>query len=239
MVASAVTRLTELSQRLDAVRADIDRFVAAAGREPGSVTLLPVTKFHPASDIAILQSLGVTAVAENREQEARDKAEALPDVAFHMIGQVQTKKANSVARWAAAVHSVDTPKLVDALSRGMALALERGDRTSDTLPCFVQLSLDGDLSRGGIAVPDALPLAEKIASAPHLTLAGLMCVPPLSWDATDAFSTAAKVRSDLEEHFGHSLDFSAGMSGDMAAAISCGSTIVRVGTAIMGPRPLR
>src|SRR5699024_4577669 len=98
---------------------------------------------HPAEDIALLAGLGITDVAENREQEARAKAQELTDMRFHMIGQVQTKKANHVARWAHSVHSVDTKKLSVALNRGV----ENAQR--DKLPVFIQVSYDGDTARGG------------------------------------------------------------------------------------------
>ena len=199
---------------------------------------MPVTKFHPVTDLRILHELGVGAVGENREQEARTKQADFPDMEFHMIGQIQTKKANSVARWASAVHSVDSPRLADALDRGVGLALERGDRSVDKLPCLSQLSLDGDTARGGVAAAGVLEVAESIESATHLELAGLMCVPPLGWDAEVAFSQARGVLAGLEHHFDRHLEFSAGMSGDLREAILHGATIVRVGTEILGSRPL-
>ena len=231
-------RREELQVRLQQVQARIDATLNEHNRPEGSVRLLPVTKFHPVEDIKILQELGVIAVGENREQEARAKALELPDMDFHMIGQIQSKKANSIARWAAAVHSVDSEKIAEALGRGVALALERGDRTSDELPCFIQLSLDGDPSRGGTPLSQVTQLADCISDTTHLRFEGLMCVPPLGWDPEKAFSQARDVLSGLEEHFDRSLEFSAGMSGDLVAAIKHGSTIVRVGTEILGNRPL-
>lgn len=238
MAAEKLARRDELARNLALVRAEISRAEAQAGRPAGSVQLLPVTKFHPATDIALLHELGVTDVAENREQEARAKAAELSDVRFHMIGQVQTKKANSVARWAHSVHSVDSTKLVSALNRGVGLALERGDRSEDGLACFVQLSVDGDTSRGGCVLSDAPAIADAIEAAPHVQLAGIMCVPPLGMDPLAAFEIAAELKSQLETRVGRALAYSAGMSGDMAQAIVAGSTMVRVGTAIMGPRPV-
>lgn len=231
-------RREELRDALHRVQARIDVATADAGRPPHSVSLLPVTKYHPTSDIRILQELGVGAVGENREQEARVKKAELPDMDFHMIGQIQTKKANAVARWAAAVHSVDSVRLAEALERGTRLAVERGDRGVDKLPCFIQLSLDGDPGRGGAPSGQVVEVAESLAAADHLQLAGLMCVPPVGWVAGDAFAQAREILSGLEEHFDSSLEFSAGMSGDLADAILHGSTFVRVGTEILGPRPL-
>ena len=113
-------RREELRAGLERTRAEIRGFAATYDRPVPQ--LLPVTKFHPTEDIALLGELGITDVAENREQEARAKAEALPEIRFHMIGQIQTKKANHVARWAHSVHSLDSEKLARALDRGVALA---------------------------------------------------------------------------------------------------------------------
>ncbi|WP_080794093.1 YggS family pyridoxal phosphate-dependent enzyme [Corynebacterium pacaense] len=231
-------RRTELEKNLTRVRARIDACTAAAGRPTGSVRLLPVTKFHPVDDIRVLRDLGVREVGENREQEARAKHAELPGITFHMIGQIQVKKANAVARWAGAVHSVDSIRLADALDRGVRLAVERGDRGVGKLECFVQLSLDGDDGRGGATGDEITDIAEAVAGSGHLALAGLMCVPPLGWDPSASFARAREVLARLEERFARQLEFSAGMSGDMAEAISHGSTIVRVGTDILGPRPL-
>lgn len=139
-----MNRKEELQAGLERTRAQIEDFARAAGQAP---QLLPVTKFHPAGDVALLAELGVTDVAENREQEARAKAAELPAVRFHMIGQIQTKKANHVARWAHSVHSLDSAKLATALDRGVANAQESGDR-DDALPVFIQVSADGDTVRG-------------------------------------------------------------------------------------------
>ncbi|AGG67249.1 YggS family pyridoxal phosphate-dependent enzyme [Corynebacterium callunae] len=231
-------RIQQLQDNLNKVQARIDAALQVAGRAPGSAVLLPVTKFHPLEDVKILQDLGVKAVGENREQEARDKAVQLPEMDFHMIGQIQSKKANSVARWAAAVHSIDSLKIAQGLNRGMELALERGDRTISSLQSFIQLSLDGDPARGGTPLGEVTPLAEAIEEATHLDFAGVMCVPPLDWEPERAFSQAREILSGLEQHFDRSLEFSAGMSGDLAEAIMHGSTIVRVGTEILGTRPL-
>ncbi|GAB3081126.1 YggS family pyridoxal phosphate-dependent enzyme [Corynebacterium aquatimens] len=255
-------RREEIARNLDAVRKKLHEAEASAGRAPGSVELLPVTKFHAVEDIAILGELGVTLVGENREQEARDKAETLrgAEAPAHpagiaMLGQIQSKKANSVARWAAEVHSVDSVKLASGLDRGMALALERGDRTGTVLPCFIQFSFDGDPQRGGVERAGIDELADAIASAEHLQLAGIMVVPPLGADAEEVFSVSREITDVLSEKYcsadtesdtvkepgtmGSKLRLSAGMSQDFPLAIECGSDIVRVGTALLGARPVR
>nr|WP_040425785.1 YggS family pyridoxal phosphate-dependent enzyme [Corynebacterium mastitidis] len=228
-------RKEALAANLAGVRGEIARAARAAGRDPEGIALLPVTKFHPASDVALLAELGVTDVGENREQEARAKAEELPRVRFHMIGQVQTKKANAVARWAASVHSVDSPRLVAALDRGAGRARERGERPGP-LPCFVQWSADGDPHRGGAG--DVAPLCELIVQAEHLRLDGIMCVPPVGGDPAEVFARAHEIRAEQERRWGRGLRLSAGMSSDMSEAIAAGTDIVRVGTGIMGARPL-
>lgn len=211
----------------------------AAGRDPEEITLLPVTKFHPVESISSLADLGATDVAENREQEARDKAEKLPGMRFHMIGQVQTKKANAVARWASSVHSVDSRKLADALDRGIALAIEREQRTEGyALPVFLQYSVDGDTSRGGIQGDALMQLAEHVETLKNVTLAGVMVVPPLDSAAESVFRHARMMCDSLAERVGRRLQLSAGMSADLEKAIAAGSDIVRVGTDIMGPRPV-
>ncbi|MDO5668830.1 MAG: YggS family pyridoxal phosphate-dependent enzyme [Corynebacterium sp.] len=219
-----MTRIDDLRANLAAVRSRID---AAAGER--HVRLLPVTKFHPASDLQLLLELGITDVAENREQEARAKAADVPDMRIHMIGQIQTKKANSVARWAAAVHSLDSVRLAQALDRGVALALERGDR-STTLPVYLQLSADGDTARGGVTEADLPELIDAVRASENLELRGLMVVPPLGVDPVPVFARARELAAGME--------LSAGMSADMEDAIGQGSDIVRVGTDVMGPRPL-
>lgn len=229
----------ELQRNLEQTFELIRQAARESGRDPKEITLLPVTKFHPVEAIAQLAALGETDVAENREQEARDKAEKLPDVRFHMIGQVQTKKANSVARWAHSVHSLDSIKLADALERGISLAKEREQRPADfVLPVFLQLSVDGDSSRGGVQAQDLEELAAHVDKLTQLELAGIMVVPPLDADASEVFREARALCDALAARFGRALRLSAGMSADLDKAIAAGSDIVRVGTGIMGQRPV-
>lgn len=228
-----------IADNLKRVQSQIREAERAAGREPGSVTLLPVSKFHPVEAIREVAACGITMVGENREQEAREKAAMLDDgCGIAMIGQIQSKKANSVARWAAEVHSLDSVKLANGLDRGMALALKRGDRTSDTLPCLIQVSADGDTSRGGITREDLDELVAATEDATHLHLKGFMVVPPLDADPRAVFEELRSLTDEYSERLGRNLVLSAGMSGDFETAIACGSDIVRVGTAVFGPRPV-
>ncbi|MER0085637.1 YggS family pyridoxal phosphate-dependent enzyme [Corynebacterium sp. KPL2805] len=228
-------RKQELADNLAATKEHISAI--AAEHERPAPQLLVVTKFHPAEDIALLAELGVEDVAENREQEARAKAQELEQLRFHMIGQIQTKKANHVARWATSVHSVDSVKLANALDRGVSLAKERGQRENN-LPIFIQVSADGDTSRGGVIREELDEVIESVEAAEHLEFAGLMVVPPLDADAREVFSTVRADVDRLSECLGRQLKLSAGMSADMDAAIAAGTDIVRVGTSIMGKRPV-
>ena len=228
-------RKQELADNLAATKEHISAIAAEHDRPLPQ--LLVVTKFHPAEDIALLAELGVEDVAENREQEARAKAQELDQLRFHMIGQIQTKKANHVARWATSVHSVDSVKLANALDRGVSLAKERGQRESN-LPIFIQVSADGDTSRGGVIREELDEVIEAVEAAEHLEFAGLMVVPPLDADAQEVFSTVRADVDRLSERLGRQLKLSAGMSADMDAAIAAGTDIVRVGTSIMGKRPV-
>ncbi|KXU18047.1 YggS family pyridoxal phosphate enzyme [Corynebacterium sp. HMSC06D04] len=230
-----MTRKQQLQENLERTRADIAEIAKNAGRP--APELLPVTKFHPAADVALLAELGITDVAENREQEARAKAAELPQMCFHMIGQIQTKKANHVARWAQSVHSLDTEKLARALDRGVGNALQAGEREGK-LPVFIQLSHDGDTARGGVAYADVDELVGLVEDLDNLELRGFMVVPPLDADPVEVFARVRKLCDEVSGRLGRKLLMSAGMSADMAVAIAAGSDIVRVGTGIMGPRPL-
>lgn len=230
-----MTRKQQLQENLERARADIAEIAEKAGRP--APELLPVTKFHPAADVALLAELGITDVAENREQEARAKAAELPQMRFHMIGQIQTKKANHVARWAQSVHSLDTEKLARALDRGVGNALQAGEREGK-LPVFIQLSHDGDTARGGVAYADVDELVGIVEDLDNLELRGFMVVPPLDADPVEVFARVRKLCDEVSGRLGRKLLMSAGMSADMAVAIAAGSDIVRVGTGIMGPRPL-
>lgn len=230
-----MTRKQQLQENLERTRADIAEIAKNAGRP--APELLPVTKFHPAADVALLAELGITDVAENREQEARAKAAELPQMCFHMIGQIQTKKANHVARWAQSVHSLDTEKLARALNRGVGNALQAGEREGK-LPVFIQLSHDGDTARGGVVYADVDVLVGVVEELDNLELRGFMVVPPLDAEPVEVFARVRKLCDEVSGRLGRKLLMSAGMSADMAVAIAAGSDIVRVGTGIMGPRPL-
>lgn len=246
-------RLAELTGALAAVRSRLARAAEAAGRPVEGITLLPITKFFPASDVAILWRLGCRSFGESREQEAAAKIAEFdllvadgdsgmdPRTAhWHMVGRIQRNKAKHIARWADTVHSVSTAKVAAALDDGSAGALAEG-RRSRPLRVFVQISLDGDTERGGVDVGDPAAvdrLCAQVADSEALELVGLMAVPPLGTDPDTAFAALAAEHRRIQDSHPGATELSAGMSGDLEAAVRHGSTCVRVGTALMGMRPL-
>lgn len=228
-------RRTELAANLAAVHERIDRACRAAGRPRKDVRLIVVTKYFPRSDLDLLAELGVADIGENREQEAAAKLAdgGVPaGVRPHFIGQLQSKKAGAVARWADVVHSLDRPKVVAALSRGA----ERAERVVSAL---VQVDLDPTPSeqRGGARPADVPALAAEIAGSTSLRLGGVMAVAPLGSDPDEAFARLSEVSEALRADHPEADVVSAGMSGDLEAAVRHGATHLRVGTAILGTRP--
>ncbi|MFI6165789.1 YggS family pyridoxal phosphate-dependent enzyme [Nocardia sp. NPDC051052] len=244
-------RTAELATTLAALLQRVDSACLTAGRKPDSVRLLPVTKFFPIEDVAILYRLGRREFGEAREQEATAKVaalptlvgqgaegdEGLPDVQWHMIGRLQRNKARVVARWAHAVHSVDSERLATALDAGARTALDAGERT-EPVRVLLQVSLDEDPSRGGVAPDELARLAEHVAGSAGLRLSGLMAIPPLAAESDAAFARLATLHTMLLAEHPGATELSAGMSGDLETAIEHGSTCVRVGTALMGARPI-
>jgi pyridoxal phosphate enzyme (YggS family) len=232
-------RTSELKQRLDAVQRRISDAAAAAGRTDDPPRLIVVSKYHPADDVRRLASLGITDFGENRDQEASQKAASLSglDVRWHFVGQLQSKKAKSVVRYAHAVHSVDRPQLVESLAKAMAAEQEKSGR--DNLDCFIQVSLDDDEAahRGGAAPADVPLLAERLEEASGLRLAGVMAVAPLGADPDRAFAKLADISARLKGGHPGAVAVSAGMSQDLEAAIRFGATHLRIGSDILGSRP--
>ena len=234
-------RRAALARSLSEVRGRIDAAARAAGRDPGEVSLLAVTKTWPATDVAHLVDLGLADFGENKEQEGAAKAAELADlrpdaaVRWRVVGQLQRNKARNVARWAHAVDSVDSARLVDALDRAVGNARDAGER-SGPLSVLVQVSLDDAPGRGGASVADVPGLADRVAQSEHLSLDGVMTVAPQHADASEAFTTFAAVAQRVAAAHPGATTLSSGMSGDLEAAIEHGSTCVRVGTALLGTR---
>ncbi|GAA1475861.1 YggS family pyridoxal phosphate-dependent enzyme [Nocardioides aestuarii] len=230
-----MTRRDEISHGLQTVRDRVDGACREAGRDPGDVTLVVVTKFFPAADVALLAELGVRHVGENRHQEAVDKSAECADLdlVWHFIGGLQSNKAAAVASYADVVESVDRAKVLKGLQRGAH------DRGTD-LDVLLQVSLDppGTDGRAGVDAVDLPELAAAVSQHPSLRLRGLMAVAPLGEDPAAAFARLADIRSDFLADHPDATSMSAGMSGDLEAAIHAGATHVRVGSAILGPRPV-
>jgi pyridoxal phosphate enzyme (YggS family) len=228
-------RRAEIAANLDRVEARIAAACRAAGRDRAEITLVAVTKTFPADDVGHLAALGVREVGENRAADAAEKVAAcreagLTDLTWHFVGQVQTNKAALVADCCDVVHSVDRARLVTALDKGAGAAGRR-------LRVLVQVDLAGTEGRGGAAPADVPAIAAAVADAEHLDLAGVMAVAPLDEDPGEAFGRLAEVAEALRREHPGAVVVSAGMSGDLEAAVARGATHLRVGTALLGSRP--
>ncbi len=249
-------RETELTHALAGVRSRLAAAAEAAGRNVGEIELLPITKFFPATDVAILSRLACRSVGESRDQEASAKVaevarlasspalasfrDDLLDLHWHMVGRIQRNKARSLANWAHTAHSVDSSRLVATLDRAVSAALSDG-RRQQPLRVYVEVSLDGDVSRGGVDItaPGAVDqVCAQVEETKSLELLGLMGIPPLDWDPDRAFDLLRREHRRVMESHPEAAGLSAGMSGDFEIAVKHGSTCVRVGTALLGPRRL-
>ncbi|MBG0563485.1 YggS family pyridoxal phosphate-dependent enzyme [Actinoplanes aureus] len=226
-------RRAELAANLQLVRERIARACEAAGRPSGSVTLTAVTKTYPASDVLLLAGLGVTDVGENRDQEAAAKAAEVraagANLRWHFVGRLQRNKVRSVIRYADVVESVDSERLVAVLARAAA---ER----PVPLDVLIQVSIDGDAERGGVVEDDLWRVSDSVAGSDGLRLGGVMAVAPLGWDPDRAFAKLSVLAGRMAERYPGATTVSAGMSGDLEAAVRHGATHVRIGTSLLGMR---
>lgn len=207
-----------------------NRIVGAAkiARRLDGVTLIAVSKTHAAAAILPLIAAGQRVFGENRVQEAAAKWPALraahPGVELHLIGQLQSNKADEAVALFDCIHSLDRPSLVAVLAKAM-------DKAGRRVPCFVQVNIGAEEQKGGCAIPD-LPALLAEAKAADLPVIGLMCVPPEGIEAAPFFALLDKLARD------HGLvGRSMGMSGDFETAVMLGATHVRVGSALFGARP--
>ena len=227
-------RRSEIAHNLAEVQARIAAATVRAGREV-QPQLVVVTKTFPSTDIAILAELGVRDIAENRDQEARRKHEELAglDMRWHMIGQVQRKKAASVLSWADIIETVDRMELADALNRA-AVTLGR------EVDVLLQVSLDEPFrdDRGGCHPAELEALANHAKSLDALNVRGVMAIAPYPGDPGEAFERLSTMVDALRSTVPDLDIVSAGMSGDLEAAIAHGATQVRIGGSILGARPL-
>ncbi|WIB78890.1 YggS family pyridoxal phosphate-dependent enzyme [Curtobacterium sp. MCPF17_002] len=223
-----------LEARLASVRSGISDAARAAGRSVDELTLVVVTKYHPAALVRELAALGVTDVGENRHQEAQAKAAELADLAltWHFVGQLQSKKARQVRRYAHVVQSLDRESVVDAF------APTEAEPEPPVIDGFVQVNLTDDPGRGGVQ-PDAVEaMAERALATGTIRLRGVMAVAPLDEEPRAAFARLRSISALVVSLAPDATDISAGMSGDYADAVLEGATHLRIGTAITGNRPV-
>jgi hypothetical protein len=220
-----------IAERWRDVVAKVAAACERAGRAPSEVTIVAVSKTHPAAAVREAAAAGATDFGENYAQELADKRVGL-DVRWHFIGRLQRNKAKLVAGQVALVHAVDSG----------ALAVEIGKRAAVAQPVLLAVNLGGEATKGGVTADAALAVAREIIAVPNVRLDGLMTMPPPSDDpeaSRPAFIALREVRDRLADQLAHPLPIlSMGMSGDYEVAIACGATHVRIGTAIFGPRPL-
>ena len=219
--------MTDPATALADIQARIARTAQIAGRKAEEVTLVAVSKTHPAERIAPLIAAGQRVFGENRVQEAAEKwpalREAHGDIALHLVGQLQSNKAEDAVALFDCIHSVDRSSLVTSLGKAM-------DKAGRQVPCFVQINIGAEEQKGGCAIAD-LPALLAEARAAKLPVIGLMCVPPLGIEPAPFFALLDKLATD------HGLSGrSMGMSDDFETAIMLGATHVRVGSALFGAR---
>jgi pyridoxal phosphate enzyme (YggS family) len=219
--------MSDASTLLAGITDRIAQAARLARRAPADITLVAISKTHPAEAIAPLIAAGQRCFGENRVQEAEAKWPALrdgePDIALHLVGQLQSNKADEAVRLFDCIHSLDRPSLIAALARAM-------DKAGRQVPCFVQVNIGAEPQKGGCAIAElpALLAAARIAALP---LAGLMCVPPAGIEPAPFFALLARIAAD------HGLTgLSMGMSEDFETAVMLGATHVRVGSALFGQR---
>jgi pyridoxal phosphate enzyme (YggS family) len=219
-----------LAERVERVESELSEAARSAGRARDELTLVVVTKYHPAELVRELHGLGLREFGENRHQEAREKAAELAELElrWHFVGQLQSKKARQAREYASVVHSVDRPELADRLG-GEEQALD----------VFLQVNLTDDPARGGTAPQLVVPLAEHVVATPGLRLLGVMAVAPLDEEPARAFARLRGLGDQVRSVEPGARWMSAGMSNDFPAAIAEGATHLRIGTAITGNRPAR
>ncbi len=226
-----------IADNLQGVRNRIQKATETAQHAPQSVQLLAVSKTRSASEIDALYQLGVRDFGENYVQEGVDKIQSLPehDIVWHFIGPIQSNKTRLIAEHFTWVHSLDRAKIAERLNAQRPSALS-------PLNVCLQVNIDHEASKSGVTPEQVPQLAALVATLPHLRLRGLMCIPdPDQGEASlrQAFARMKALFEQLKEQYPALDTLSMGMSDDLEAAIAEGSTIVRVGTALFGPRPAK
>ncbi|UZP69162.1 YggS family pyridoxal phosphate-dependent enzyme [Desulfovibrio mangrovi] len=233
-----------LVARYHEVRERIEGAVRKAGRDAGSVSLVAVSKTHPAESVEVVAGEGQVVFGESYVQEALAKQEELSrlPLEWHFIGHLQSKKARDVVGRFALIHGVDNLKLAQNLQNRMAmLPVTTTGADVSVQDILIQVNIGREPQKGGIAIEDLLPFAEDVVKLPQLRLRGLMCMPPFHCVgdlASPFFAHLRELKEQVERHVGMTLPhLSMGMSQDFEQAIAEGATLVRVGTDIFGERP--
>lgn len=223
-------RADEITMGLAQVKERIAQAALKAGRSLDEITLIAVTKTYPVGDVEILHNLGINNFGENRSDEGAEKSAKVLGI-WHFQGQVQSRKLREIAGWASYVHSIDSAEHAEKLSR-ICVEMEKD------ISIFLQLSLDGAADRGGVTAAEISALAEQVSQMPNIKLVGLMCVPPVSYEHERAFSEISDIHHGFISAFPEAKLLSAGMSSDFEVAIAHGATHLRVGSQILGSRPV-
>lgn len=233
---------SRVAERHAAVEAQMVEACGRAGRARDEVTLVAVSKTHPDAAVAALARLGVRVFGENKVQAFVARRLAFPELELHLIGPLQTNKAKDVVKAPPALlHTVDRAAVVDALAARMTAS--GAGASLQPLRCLVQVDVDGEATKSGVAPDELDALVDKVVSQPGLCFRGLMCIPRPSEDVGEVATRAAfaRLRALLEAvadrvQGGRAGELSMGMSDDFAWAIEEGATLVRVGTALFGER---
>jgi PLP dependent protein len=226
-----------IARRREDVLAAIAKAASRAGRHPGDVTLMAVTKTHPPETVALAARAGMVRFGENRVQEGTAKIAALraefPNLEWRLIGPLQSNKARTALQWFGAIETLDRERLAARLEAMLA-------ETGETLPVLLEINLGGEASKAGISPSEVDRLCEAALGCPHLEVRGVMSVPPYDPDPEKSrpyFRRLAGIRAGLVRRFDRPFpELSMGMSHDFAVAVEEGATEVRVGTALFGPR---
>ncbi len=220
--------MTDIAARWRAVRARVEAACERAGRAPAEVTIIAVSKTHPAAAVREAAAAGATEFGENYAQELAEKRDACGEVRWHFIGRLQRNKAKLVAGKVALVHAVETVELAEELAKRAQGVVQ---------PVLLAVNLAQEATKGGVTAEQAPVLARAIAGVSGIRLDGLMTMPPPDLDPRPRFEALRALAERLRQDLGAPLPvLSMGMSSDFAIAIACGATHVRIGTAIFGVR---
>ena len=229
----AMTATTTLAERLAATRDRIAEACTRAGRDPSEVTLVGVSKTHPVEAVVEAVQAGLLDLGENWAQELVPKAEGAAAAGlrprWHFIGHLQRNKVREVIPHIASLHSLDSLRLADELEQRLAQA------NLSPLECFIEVNVAGEDSKTGVAPAEVESLLAHARTLPHLAVIGLMTVAPEAHDNVEAVRPVFRTLRTMAADLGLP-QLSMGMSGDYAVAIEEGATLVRIGTAIFGPR---